>query len=114
MWDGLFGSSDPPNDIKRRALEVEQVFATVRLDQRVAGNLDPHAWIAESVETARSHVYTSDVMAAVEAAQRSGAAKIETVDLPETYLKDAGHIAQLRAGFAARRLAAILHEDLRP
>ena len=114
LWDGLFGSSDTPNDIKRRALEVEQVFATVRLDQRVVGNLDPHAWLAESVEAAQSHVYTPDVLAAVEAAQRSGAAKVETVDLPETYLKDAGHVAQLRAGFAARRLAALLQEDLSP
>ena len=114
LWDGLFGSSDTPNNIKRRALEVEQVFATVRLDQRVVGNLDPQVWLAESVETARSHVYTTDVLAAVEAAQRSGATKVEIIDLPQPYLKDAGSIAQLRAGFAARRLAAILQEDLRP
>jgi hypothetical protein len=35
------------------------------------------------------------------------------VDLPESYLKAAGSLAQKRAAFAAHRLAAILSEDLK-
>ena len=66
----------------------------------------------ESAELARSHVYTPEVLDAVKAAQRAGAEKVETVDLPEAYLKAAGAVAQKRAAIAAYRLAAVLGEDL--
>jgi hypothetical protein len=74
--------------------------------------LEPLEWLSESAEFGKSHVYTPEVLIAVEAAQRTGAEKVETVDLPESYLKAAGSLAQKRAAFAAHRLAAILSEDL--
>lgn len=76
--------------------------------------LEPLAWLAESEAFGKSYVYTPDVLAAVEAAKRSGAAKVETVDLSEAYLKAAGALAQKRAAFAVWRLAAVLNEDLKP
>ena len=74
--------------------------------------LEPLEWLTESSEFGKSHVYTPEVLSAVEAAQRSGAEKMEVVDLPESYLKAAGSLAQKRAAFAAHRLAAILGEEL--
>jgi hypothetical protein len=50
-----------------------------------------------------SHVYTPEILNAIDAAQRIGTDQIETVDLPETYLKAAGTIAQKRAAVAAWR-----------
>ena len=67
-------------------------------------------WLAESAEYGRSHVYTPDVLAAVEAAARGGH-KVETIDLSEEYLIAAGRVAQKRAAFAAQRLGMILKHD---
>jgi hypothetical protein len=60
-----------------------------------------------------SHVYTSEIFGAIEAAQRIGTDQVETVDLPKTYLQAAGSVAQKRAMFAAWRLAKMLKEDLK-
>ncbi len=75
--------------------------------------VEPLEWLSESAEFGKSHVYTPEVLSAVEAAQRTGAEKVETVDLPESYLKAAGSLAQRRAAFAAHRLAAIFGEDFK-
>ena len=75
--------------------------------------LEPLEWLRESSEFGKSYVYTPEVLSAVKAAQRSGAEKVEVVNLPEAYLKDAGSLAQKRAAFAAHRLAAILGEDVK-
>ena len=68
-------------------------------------SLKPLEWLAESAEFGKSHVYSPHVLAAVEAAQRSGAEKVETVELTEAYLKAAGSLSQKRAAFEAHRLA---------
>ena len=80
---------------------------------RTGANLEPLTWLSESEAFGKSNVYTPEVLAAVEAAQRSGAPKVEVVDLPESYLKAAGALAQKRAAFAAWRLAAVLSQDLK-
>ena len=60
-----------------------------------------------------SGIRSDEASGPVEAAQRSGAPKVEVVDLPESYLKAAGAWAQKRAAYAAWRLAAVLSEDLK-
>lgn len=80
--------------------------------EAAAANLDPLTWLAASEAFGKSNVDTPEVLAAVEAAQRSGAPKVEVVDLPESYLKAAGVLAQKRAAFAAWRLTGVLSEDL--
>lgn len=74
--------------------------------------LEPLQWLTESSEFARSHVYTPEVLNAVDAARRSGSEKVETVDLAESYLKAAGAVAQQRAVCAVYRPAAVLTADL--
>lgn len=112
LWDGLLGTRYDAGDIARRVKEIKALPAWK--DSEKAGLvLEPLQWLAESSEFARSNVYTPDVLGAVEAAQRSGADKVEIVDLSDAYLKAAGSISQKRAAFAGHRLAAILSEDLR-
>lgn len=111
LWDGLFGSRFDLADTRRRAVELRGLP-----EWNAAGEggeqLDPSVWLAESVEYARSSVYTEEVLAAVEAARRSGTMTVEQIDLSESYLKKAGAVAQQRAVLAAHRLAKILDEDL--
>jgi len=112
LWDGLLGTRYDAGDIARRVKEIKTLPAWA--DSTSAGLvLEPLKWLAESSEFARSNVYTPDVLNAVEAAKRSGADKVEVVDLPDDYLKAAGSVSQQRAALAAHRLAAILSEDLR-
>ncbi|HQX48896.1 MAG TPA: S1/P1 nuclease [Planctomycetaceae bacterium] len=112
LWDGLLGNRYDAADIVRRAKEIKSDKATWKLSEAAGATLEPLAWLSESSEFARSNVYTPEVLAAVEAAKRSGASQVETVDLSEAYLKAAGTLAQKRAAFAAHRLAAILSEEL--
>jgi len=112
LWDGLLGNRYDAGDIARRAKEIKGSPAW-KESESAGSILEPLQWLAESSEFARSTVYTPDVLAAVEAAQRSGAEKVEMVDLSESYLKAAGSLSQQRAAFAAHRLAAILGEDLK-
>lgn len=111
LWDGLLGNRYDAGDIARRAKEIKGSSAW-KESESAGSKLEPLQWLAESSEFSRSNVYTSDVLPAVEAAQRSGAPKVEVVDLPEAYLKAAGAVSQKRAAFAAHRLAAILSADL--
>jgi hypothetical protein len=112
LWDGLLGGRYDAGDIARRAKEISTDPVANMVGRKLGDKLDPLQWLAESAEFGKSHVYTPEVLSAVEAAQRAGAEKVETVDLPEAYLKAAGALAQKRAAFAAYRLAAVLSEDL--
>ena len=114
LWDGLLGGRYNAGDITRRAREVKSDETSWKAAEAAGTVVEPLEWLSESAEFGKSHVYTPEVLSAVEAAQRSGAEKVEVVDLPETYLKAAGALAQKRAAFAAWRLAAVLSEDLKP
>ena len=112
LWDGLLGGRFDAGDVARRAKEIKGEKTTWTTAEAASKSLEPLEWLTESSEFGKSHVYTPEVLSAVEAAQRAGAEKVETVDLPEAYLKAAGALAQKRAAFAAHRLAAVLAEDL--
>ena len=112
LWDGLLGGRYDAGDIARRAKEIKSDKESWQAAEAAGTTLEPLEWLRESSEFGKSHVYTPEVLSAVEAAQRSGAEKVEVVDLPETYLKAAGSLAQKRAALAAHRLARVLSEDL--
>jgi hypothetical protein len=112
LWDGLLGGRYDAGDIGRRAKEIRGDIESWKSAEEAGKTLEPLEWLRESSEFGKSYVYTPEVLSAVEAAQRSGAERVETVDLPEAYLKTAGALAQKRAAFAAYRLAAVLSEDL--
>lgn len=114
LWDGLLGPKFDAGDVRRRAIEIKSNGPAWADAVDAANNNDgmnPMTWLAESAEYGRSHVYAPEVVAAVEAAARSGQ-KVETIDLSKEYLKAAGRLAQKRAAFAAQRLARILKEKL--
>lgn len=113
LWDGLMGTSSEPNEVATRAFDVRQDKDGWKVAEASASNLEPSEWLAESVEASRKCVYTPEVLSAVEAAVRSGASKVETVDLPEKYLKDAGAVAQRRVAVAGLRLGKLLSNDLK-
>lgn len=112
LWDGLLGTSNKPNEVARRAFDVRQDKAAMNEAEAAGTNLEPSQWLSESVEASKRYVYTPYVLAAVEAAARSGASKVETVDLSAAYLKDAGAVAQRRVAVAGFRLGNLLSEDL--
>ena len=114
LWDGLLGPRFDAGDVRRRAIEIKSDgsswTAAIEAAQKSDG-MNPLTWLAESAEFGRSHVYTPEVLAAVEAAVRGGQ-KVETIDLSDEYLKSAGRVARIRAAFAAQRLGRILREGL--
>ncbi len=112
LWDGLMGTSSKTNEIARRAFDVRQNNEAMKEAETAGKNLETSQWLGESVEYSRKYVYTPEVLAAVEAARRSGM-KVETVDLPERYLKEAGAVAERRVAVAGVRLGKLLSEDIR-
>ncbi|WP_010588245.1 S1/P1 nuclease [Schlesneria paludicola] len=115
LWDSLLGQQFDAGDIRRRVREI-QIDQPLVESAQIATNdpdgLDPLRWLKESAEFGRSHVYTEEVLAAVEAAVTREGHRLEMIDLPEQYLKAAGRVARQRAAFAGFRLAAMLKKDL--
>ena len=72
---------------------------------------DPHIWLVKSAEFGRSHVYSHEILNALEEALLK-VERLRTIEMTEEYLKNAGEVALKRAAFAAHRLAAILREGL--
>ncbi len=117
LWDGLMGDQFDAGDIQRRARLIiadeaswnEAAAAASRLK-----GLDPLVWLKESADDSVRHVYSPEILAAVDAKARGLTRGVEMVDLPEAYLTNAGKVARVRAAFAAHRLASILRADLHP
>ena len=115
LWDSLLGPKFDAGDVRRRAIEIKSDHSTWNSAGQAAkakDGLNPLAWLDESQQYSRSHVYTPDILLAVEAAVR-GSQKVEKLDLSDAYLKAAGQVARKRAAFAAQRLGKLLQEYLR-
>lgn len=116
LWDGLLGSQYDAGDIRRRCETIRGDAARWQ-DAGAAAKkedgLNPLTWLAESSEAGRSHVYTPEVLAPVEAVSRGLTPKVTVTELSEDYLKNAGDVARKRAAFAGHRLAQILSQDLK-
>ena len=114
LWDGLLGQQFDAGDVRHRSRTIvseSQLWSDAAKAAQKDGGLDPLTWLAESSEYGRSHVYTREVLSAVEAATRASQ-KLEMIELSEGYLQGAGEVARIRAAFAAHRLAAILRQGL--
>lgn len=115
IWDGLLGDRYETGDIRRRIHEIRETDGLIEQGRAAAAmedGLSPLTWLNESRELAIRHVYTADILDAVTAASRSGAPAVERITLSESYLRQAGKLARIRASDAAFRLAAIWRQEL--
>ena len=65
----------------------------------------------EAREAAVAHAYTHEVLGPIKATMEEGGERPE-VYFSESYLQQAGRLAQLRAAAAGRRLAALWREGI--
>lgn len=113
LWDSLLGPRYNAGDLRRRAREIRsnvELWTSAKDLRSTSGNLDPLTWLLESQHDATESVYTAEVLTPIETAKPGD--KLESINLSEGYLKNAGAVAQRRAAFAAQRLAEILKHDL--
>lgn len=115
VWDQLLGEDFTLNGTRKRVLEItsdKELMKEAGLAMAGDDAIDPQRWLEESRAIAVEHVYTGDVTQAFIPVQRKLTDKVETIDLTEGYLKNAGRVAQIRAIQAGHRLAAVLRESL--
>lgn len=113
FWEALLGTNFDAADVKRRAKEIRIDTAAYDAAKQAAqepGGLDPVTWLKESAHTARSNVYTAEVLTPVK--KLKPGEKLLEIQLSAEYLRQADKAAKKRAAFAALRLAAILREDV--
>ncbi len=103
LWDGLLGPKWEEGALNRRAKEMPKV-------ELAAGGID--VWLKESRDVAVASVYAPDVMEPVSVALRAKG-EVPEVTLSESYLKNAGAVAKVRAAEAAVRLAGVWGGDMR-
>ena len=101
LWDNLLGSQSRMQDVAREVAELKQHPEWWNVDTKG----DVRAWIDESRELAESFTYCAEIRAAI---QQQG--EIASIELPESYLRDAGERARCRVVVAGMRLAALLRE----
>jgi len=115
LWDGLLGEDFSLQGTRKRMAEIRGDLELVGLGTMAVSkpdSLDPQTWLSESRSIALESVYSAEVMAHLQLVTRGFTETPETLDLSETYLKNAGRVAQGRAIEAAHRLAAIWCEGL--
>ncbi len=115
LWDGLLGDQFDAADIQRRAHLItadESSWTEASAAAKRTKGLDPLVWLKESADDSARHVYTPEILAAVDAKTRGLTQNVQMIDLPETYLTNAGKVARIRAALAAHRLAGVLAADL--
>lgn len=102
LWDGLLGRDFNEGDAQRRIAEINALkLPPVQI-------ADCKIWLDESRMAARESVYAAEVLEPISVAMRSGSTKLDELQLSESYLKNAGRVAQVRAWEASDRLAHVL------
>ena len=112
LWDRLLGNEYERGDVNRRIFEIK---TDAELASRFISALEvsnPQQWIDESRAIAVQYLYVDEVQQAVRSAIESKSTKLPPITVSESYGKQAGRIAQLRAVDAAARLAKVLSESL--
>lgn len=107
LWDGLLGRRYN-STVKRRMHEIsndDELRSQVE-DILERGSVSPSQWLAESRQLAARFVYPSEILNHVLKAQEDGTSDLERIELSESYLKNAGGVAQRQALLAAHRLSA--------
>jgi hypothetical protein len=115
LWDQLLGNDFSLDGTRRRFLEVttdEELLAIAKKSIASRERLEPQLWLAESRALAVEHVYTPQVREVLEHVKRGLVEKPEEIELSQSYLKNAGRIAQVRTIEAGYRLAAVWREAI--
>jgi hypothetical protein len=110
LWDQLLGDEFAQRTNRRRFAEITsspQLTEIGKIAVSIPGGLNPLVWLGESRKAAIENVYTAEVLDSLSVVSRGIAEKPEVLDLSESYLKNAGRVAQVRAVEAAYRLAEI-------
>ena len=110
LWDQLLGDEFAQRTNRRRFAEITsspQLTEIGRIAVSIPGGLDPLVWLGESRKAAIEHVYTPEVLDPMNIVARGIAEKPEMLELSESYLKNAGRVAQVRAVESAYRLAEV-------
>jgi len=114
LWDGLLGGRYDEGAMNRRVREIvdtPEIVAAGTVAMAKPDTLDPLVWLAESREASIAHAYTHEVLGPIKATMEEGG-EVPEVYFSESYLQQAGGLAQLRAAVAGKRLAAICREGI--
>lgn len=114
LWDGLLGGNYDEGAMNRRVKEIADSAEIVAVGEAALVKpdaLDPLVWLAESRDAAVAHAYTHEVLGPIKATMEEGG-ELPEVYFSESYLQQAGGLAQLRAAAAGKRLAAIWKEGV--
>jgi hypothetical protein len=115
LWDGLLGGGFNEGAVNRRVKEISdsaEITAAGTTAMSKPDALNPLVWLAESRDAAIGHAYTHEVLGPIKATMEEGG-ELPEVYFSESYLQQAGKLAQLRASAAGKRLAAIWREALK-
>ena len=104
LWDNLLGRQHRPNDVKREIAELKAKPELWKVD--TTGDVE--SWIQESHELAK-FAYCPEI---VEAVPQAG--ELAKIQLPVTYLKEAGEQAQRRIVAGGLRLGVLLGGNAEP
>jgi hypothetical protein len=108
LWDQLLGDEFTLNGTRKRIVEITgdaDLVAKGRFAISTSGGLDPQNWLAESRAAAIENVYRPEVLDRLNLVARGMTETPVPIELSESYLKNAGRVAQQRAIEAAYRLA---------
>ncbi len=107
LWDQFPGAADDFREAHNKALSEMTNQERASLGTEAALTLDEKAWLDESHDLAKKHVYTDDVLRALRSLELVGDA-VQPIELSEAYLKTGGSVAQRRVVQAGYRLGAVL------
>ncbi len=108
LWDQLLGPDFELSAVRRRIVEItgdQELDAKGNSAIATTDGLSHLAWLAESRAAAINNVYTAEVLDSLNLVARGVAAKPETIELSEAYLKNTVRVAQVRAIEASYHLA---------
>jgi hypothetical protein len=108
LWDGLLGNDDGFQACHNQAVKIsaDEKLAAIGLES--AKSLGTVELWDQSHEFAKSFVYADEVRAHLQRLDAAGETEVALIDLTETYLKQAGRVAEEQAARAGWRLCAII------
>ena len=105
LWDQLLGAKFSLGGTRKRIVEITTDSELAAFGNAAVSHSGPQAWLEESRLIAVESVYTPEILSKLELVYRGIVSKPEVIELTESYLKNAGRVAQRRAIEAAYRLA---------
>ena len=110
FWDGLLGRNIDPNDVRLESAELRMNDEMVALGETALEDLNPEVWAEEGHELCEEFVYSEAIRAAVERREEGSSSIVESVNLPNAYMTEAGTRARRRVVEAGFRLGSLLKE----